>query len=186
MFSNEDIQKALDSGELKITPFTKKHLRSAGITFHLGAQLLKPLPGRVIDVKRGILPEYREITITDETPYQLEPQEFVLGHTYENVTVGLQLGFLIEGRSTLGRMGLTVVKTAMIVQPGHEDRTITLELANHGPNPILLYPKMRIAKAVVFRLTSPTSKAYDLKGKYRAQESVGPPVLEDEFLLEEV
>lgn len=182
MLSNEDIKKALKDGQLKITPYNDHALRAAGVTLHLGETLLRPIPGVVIDVKNGVLPEYNEITISDTQPYKLEPQDFILGATFEKVTVGSKLGFFIEGRSTLGRMGLTVVKTAMLVQPGHRDRSITLELANHGPNPILLYPKMKIAKAALFELNSATTKEYDDEGKYRDQSSVGRPVLKNEFM----
>ena len=182
MLSNEDIKKALTDGELVIEPFADSRIRAAGVTMHLGANLLKPLPGTVIDIKKKTLPEYREITITDEQPYALQPQEFVLGHTYEKATVGPSLGFFIEGRSTLARLGLTIVKTAMLVEPGHRDRTITLELSNHGPNPILLYPKMKIARVALFRLETPTTKEYDDEGKYRNQGSVGRPIFLNEFM----
>ncbi len=186
MFSNTDIAKALESGELVVSPFSKKNFEAAGLTMHLGYDLLKPIPGTIVDPKRGILPEYQEIRMEDDKPYQLNPQEFILGHTLENVTVGPQLGFFIEGRSTLARLGLTVVKTAMLVQPGHKNRTITLELANHGPNPILLYPKMKISKAALFRLVSPTSISYDAAGgKYRNQHTVGRPVFAEEFWQDE-
>jgi len=182
MYSNRDIEEAIAKGALKIEPLAKESVRSAGITLHLGSALLKPLPGKVVDVKAKVLPDYREISIDDQNPYRLEPQEFVLGHTLEKVTVGTGLGFFIEGRSTLARLGLTVVKTAMLVQPGHRDRTITLELGNHGPNVILLYPRMKIVKAVIFELKTPTSIPYDDEGKYRHQCSVGRPVFTDEFL----
>lgn len=182
MFSNADIEKALQSGELVVTPFSRKNFEAAGLTLHLGPDILKPIPGTVIDPKNKILPEYESFTMADDKPYRLEPQEFILGHTLEKVTVGPQLGFFIEGRSTLARIGLTVVKTAMLVQPGHTDRTITLELANHGPNPILLYPKMKISKAALFRLNTPSTILYDASGgKYRNQHTVGRPVFAEEF-----
>ncbi|MCB9029890.1 MAG: dCTP deaminase [Deltaproteobacteria bacterium] len=186
MLSNEDIKKAIEAGELVIDPSPKNLYEAAGVNLHLGANILKPLPGVTVDIKTGALPEYEAYTITADEPYQLDPQEFILGHTYENVTVGAQIGFFIEGRSTLARLGLTVVKTAMLVQPGHTDRTITLELANHGPNPILLYPKMKIAKAAIFRLSSPSTLLYDDRGgKYKDQHSVGRPILRNEFLTED-
>jgi len=183
MFSNSDIEAALANGELVVSPFSSKGLEAAGLNLHLGYDVLKPLPGKVVDVKTGVLPDYEEFKLEEDKPYRLEPQEFILGHTLEKVTVGAQLGFFIEGRSTLARLGLTVVKTAMLVQPGHKDRTITLELANHGPNPILLYPKMKIAKAALFRLNSPSTLLYDQSGgKYRNQQTVGRPVFAEEFL----
>ena len=158
MLSDEDIKNVLNSKELIIEPFDDSYLRGAGLTLHLDQNLLKPKAGRVVDVKNGIYPDYEEITITDEKPYQLEPGEFILGATYQKVTVGNSLGFFIEGRSTLARVGLTIVQTAMLVYPGHKDRRVTLELANHGPNAILLYPKMKIARVALFELKKPSNK----------------------------
>lgn len=184
MFSSEDIRAAIESGELVIEPFSPKRIRPSGITLHLGETLLRPLPGKIVDVKAKVVPDYETIQLTMDKPYQLDPGGFVLGATFEKVTVGNKLGFLIEGRSTLARVGLTIVQTAMLVYPGHSQRGVTLEVANHGANPILLYPKMKIARVVLIELKSPTKDAYDLSGKYRGQHDVGPPVFENEFLEE--
>ena len=105
MYSNEDIKRAIESGDLVVEPFSEELIRAAGLTLHLGKTLLKPHNGKVVDVKNGIVPDFDEITITDDTPYRLEPGEFILGHTLQSVTVGPSLGFLIEGRSTLARVG---------------------------------------------------------------------------------
>jgi dCTP deaminase len=185
MLSNEDIKRVVASGELRITPFSDTWLRSSGITMHLGAELLKPRGGYVVDVKKSEPPPYDSIIITDEKPYSLQPGEFLLGHTFQSVTVGASLGFMIEGRSTLARVGLTIVQTAMMVYPGHSDRPVTLELANHGPNPILLYPRMKIARVVLFELKTPSSKRYDDTGKYREQQSVGLPIFQNEIMSED-
>lgn len=185
MLSDTDLRHAIATGGLAIHPFSPKLIRPAGITLHLGETLLRPLPGRIVDVKNKIAPEYESIRITMDQPYKLDHGGFLLAATYETVTVGDNLGFLIEGRSTLARVGLTIVQTAMLVYPGHHERAVTLELANHGPNSILLYPKMKIARAAVFELKSPASSRYDDSGKYRNQEDVGPPVFENEFLTED-
>ncbi len=182
MLSSEDIKKAIEEGRLAVEPLLSGSIRPAGIRLQLGATLLKPLPGKVVDVKNNILPDYKEIIITEEEPYLLEPGEFVLGATYEKITVGDNLGFLIEGRSTLARVGLTVVQTAMLVYPGHRERAVTLELANHGPNGILLYPQMKIARVALFQLDSATKESYDDVGKYREQTSVGTPIFKDEIV----
>ena len=184
MLSSEDIKKAIKSGDLVIDPLFKGSIRPAGIRLHLGENLLKPLAGKVVDVKNGVVPDYQEIKITLDKPYCLEPSEFLLAATYEKVSVGADLGFLIEGRSTLARVGLTVVQTAMLVYPGHHQRAVTLELANHGPNPILLYPKMKIARVALIRLSTATEDLYDTNGKYREQEDVGAPVFLDEIVEE--
>ena len=182
MYSDADIRAALKSGQLKVEPWNEDYMRGSGLTLHLGELLLKPLPGKVVDPKNGVLPDYREIMITPDKPYQIEPGEFLLGSTYQSITVGSKIGFLIEGRSTLARVGLTVVQTAMLVYPGHADRSVTLELANHGPNPIMLYPKMKIARVAIMELKTPSTVRYDDKGKYRQQPFVGPPIFKDEIM----
>ena len=182
MLSNADIHDALQNGDLVIDPFSPAIVKTAGVTLHLGETLLKPISGGLVDVKNNIVPDYEEITLTDENPYPLQHGEFVLGHTFEKVSVGKRLGFFIEGRSTLARVGLTIVQTAMLVYPGHRNRAVTLELANHGPNPILLYPRMKIARVALFELKTPSSEEYDDKGKYREQSSVGLPIFKNEIL----
>ena len=182
MLSNEDIKAAIKAGELEIKPFSEKYIRASGITLHLGCHLLKPIPGTIVDPKKRTVPEHKEILIEDDHPYPLQPGEFLLGHTHQTVTVGPSLGFLIEGRSTLARVGLTIVQTAMMVYPGHRDRAITLELANHGPNPIMLYPKMKIARVALIQMKTPCTDLYDDTGKYRNQSVVGVPIFENEFI----
>ena len=181
MLSDVDLKNAIEEGELVISHFDENMLRAAGITMHLGAELLIPQSGKIVDVKNKITPDYKSVVIEDDTPYELKPGDFLLGATYEKVTVGSSLGFFIEGRSTLARLGLTIVQTAMLVYPGHTDRAITLELANHGPNSILLYHKMKIARAAVFKLQTRASINYDENGKYREQQGVGAPIFKDEI-----
>lgn len=181
MLSNEDIKRVLRDGDLVVEPNKPEFIRAAGITMHLGERILRPKAGKVIDLKNRITPDYEEIILTDDKPYRLEPGEFVLAHTLQRVSVGAKLGFFIEGRSTLARVGLTIVQTAMLVYPGHRDRTVTLELANHGPNAILLYLRMKIARVALFELKTAATEMYDDCGKYRLQESVGEPIFNDEI-----
>lgn len=184
MLSSEDIKAAIDTGTLCVDPLFDGAIRPAGLRLHLGELLLRPKPGMIVDVLRNELPEYEEIVLSPDMPYTLEPGGFILGATYEKVSVGTGLGFLIEGRSTLARLGLTVVQTAMLVYPGHRGRAVTLELANNGPNGIRLYPRMKIARAVLFDLKSETQSSYDDDGKYRGQTDVGPPIFKNEVLPE--
>lgn len=184
MLSAEDIRNYLADGSLVVEPFHESCIRLSGLSMHLGEQILKQLPGKTVDILTKTIPDYQEHIITMEKPYPLQPGEFVLAHTLESVTVPLKLGLLIEGRSTFARVGLTVVQTAMIVDPGHSARSITLELANNGPNTILLYPRMKIARAALFEFKTPPKEPYDQKGKYRNQKSVGQPVFDREFLEE--
>jgi len=184
MLSDQDIRNYLADGTLIIEPFYESCIRLSGLSMHLGEQILKQLPGKVVDILNKTIPDYEEHRITMEAPYSLQPGEFVLAHTLESITVPQKLGLLVEGRSTFARVGLTVVQTAMIVDPGHSARSITLELANNGPNTILLYPRMKIARAALFEFKTPPHEAYDQNGKYRNQKSVGRPVFDREFLEE--
>lgn len=185
MFSDADIRAALANGELVVDPFKDEFIRGSGIVMHLGPTLLKPLPGKVVDVKNGIAPDFEKIIITEDKPFALEPGAFVLGATFQKVSVGSSIGFLIEGRSTLARVGLTIVQTAMLVYPGHRNRAVTLELANHGANTILLYPQMKIARVALFELKTPSSVPYDDAGKYRDQGDVGAPIFKNEIWKED-
>ena len=181
MFSDKDIRQAIADGQLAFEPSHDAAIRPAGVTLHLGYELLRPKPGGVVDVRNKHVPEYDSIQLAGDRPYLLEPGDFVLGATFEKVTVGSRLGFLIEGRSTLARVGLTIVQTAMLVYPGHRNRAVTLELANHGANAVLLYPRMKIARAAIFELKTPAIELYDESGKYAGQVSVGPPIFKNEI-----
>ena len=184
MYSGADMKRAIENGQLKVDPYYEASLRPVGMVLHLGAELLKPLPGKTVDVKNRVTPDFKKITLTEDKPYELQPGEFVLGATYETVTVGSDIGLLLEGRSTLARVGLTIVQTAMLVYPGHTDRAITLEIVNNGVNPVLLYLKMKVARAAVFELKTASVTSYDDTGKYRNQPTVGQPIFESEILIE--
>jgi dCTP deaminase len=181
MYSDTDILEAIKKGDLKVEPLFEGSVRPGGLRLHLGETILKPKPGIVADVKIGVMPEYEKIIIPEEG-YLLEPGGFVLSATYEKVSIGNNIGFLIEGRSTLARLGLTIVQTAMIVYPGHTNRAVTLELANHGPNAIKLYPQMKIARVALFEMKSPSTQSYDDEGKYNKQTDVGPPIFNNEIV----
>lgn len=181
MLSDIDIRNAISQGDLAFEPFHEAAVRPAGVTLHLGETILRPKPGTIVDVVKKTLPEYEKLIITNEQPLLLNPGDFVLGATFEKVTVGNRYGFLIEGRSTLARVGLTIVQTAMLVYPGHRERAVTLELANHGVNPIVLYPKMKIARAAIFELKTASNESYDDHGKYAEQPDVGPPIFKKEI-----
>ena len=88
MYSDFDIREAIKQGDLVVDPYIEELVRPGGLGLRLGHLLLKPQAGTVIDIKNKITPSYDEILMTDETPYQLNPGEFILGHTFEKVTVG--------------------------------------------------------------------------------------------------
>lgn len=180
MLSDKDILRAIETGLLNIEPFSATQLRPAGISLHLGGQILVPKPMKLIDFRHSTEVEYDEFNFQDDEPFILKPQQFILGHTAEVVSVSNKLGFLIEGRSTLARLGISVEQSSTIVDSGHVERPITLEIYNCGPSPVTLYKDMSIAKAIVFKLTSTATRGVDEYIRYSKQKKgVGKPILRE-------
>jgi dCTP deaminase len=101
----------------------------------------------------------REVEPTGDEPFILHPGEFVLGSTLEEVTLPDDLAARVEGKSSLGRLGLLTHATAGFVDPGFRGH-VTLELANVATLPIKLYPGMKIGQLCFFRLSSPAEHPY--------------------------
>lgn len=180
MLSDKDILKAINDGLLKIEPMYKNTLRPAAVSLQLGEQILVPKSVKLIDFRAATEIKYDKYTIQDKEPFILKPQQFVLGHTKELITVSNKLGFIIEGRSTLARLGVSVKQSATIVDPGHKERPLTLEIYNCGPSPVTLYKDMSIAKAVIFKLSSESSRAFDDYDRYSVQKKgAGKPILRE-------
>ncbi len=178
MLSDKDILKAIERGWLSISPFDKNQLRPAGISFHLGKEILVPKPTELIDLKKNQDLDYDQQEISEETPFIIQPQQFVLGHTEEIISVSTKLGFIIEGRSTLARLGVSVEQSATIVDSGHTGRPVTLEIFNCGPSPVTLYGGMSVARGLIFKLSSQAEKDFDKYARYASQKSgVGRPIL---------
>ena len=116
----------------------------------------------------------REVEPEGDEPFILHPGEFVLGSTYEVVTLPDDIAARVEGKSSLGRLGLLTHSTAGFIDPGFSGH-VTLELANVATLPIKLYPGMKIGQLCFFRLSSPAEHPYG-SAKYgsRYQGQRGP------------
>lgn len=101
----------------------------------------------------------RLIETSDEEAFVLHPGEFVLGSTLEQVKLGSKIAARLEGKSSLGRLGLLTHSTAGFIDPGFEGH-VTLELSNMATLPILLWPGMKIGQLCFFRLSSPAAHPY--------------------------
>lgn len=112
--------------------------------------------------------------------FRLEPGDFVLASTVERVRIPRRLVGRLEGRSSLGRLGIVVHVTAGYIDPGFEGR-ITLEIANLNPNPVLLVPGMRIAQLSLLRMQTPCTEATAYQGKYQGQNEVTGSRIERDF-----
>ena len=111
-----------------------------------------------------------------DEPFILHPGEFVLGSTYEVVTLPDDVAARVEGKSSLGRLGLLTHATAGFVDPGFSGH-VTLELANVATLPIKLYPGMKIGQFCFFRLSSPSAHPYGSEkygSRYQGQRGPTP------------
>lgn len=170
MLSDEDIRAELFyEGGIAIEVFDPDKLQPCSYDLRLGPTLLVPkLTGEPIDPADPPSDAHLDFDLGFGA-YELEPGGFVLGATFESVTLSDRIAARIEGRSSLGRLGLLAHATAGFVDAGW-DGVLTLELANVGPSPILLRAGMDIAQLAFFRLETPTSTPYG--GRYQGAVGV--------------
>lgn len=170
ILSDKDIKKALEEGNIKIDPLFPDSIQPASVDVHLGADFLvfKNTNNICIDPKEPIDNMMEPLTIDENNQFILHPGEFALGMTYEIIGVPNNMVCQLNGKSSLGRIGLIVHATAGYVDPGNTLK-ITLELHNLANLPIKLYYKMPIAQVAFVRLTSEAEVPYGkdaLNSKY--------------------
>lgn len=167
--SDTDILVAIETGDIRITPFERAQLQAASYDFSLGEKILIPVSVPTpLDITRV---ENRPHTIS-RAGYLIEPGQFLLGETVEELTLGDSVAAQVCGRSTIGRRGLAVHITAGWVDPGWSGR-LTLELYNHGPAPIRLLPGMQIGQFVFGATLSRCQNPYS--GRYKGAQGVQAP-----------
>jgi len=173
VLSDRDIRAEIEAGRIIIDPFEPDAVQPSSIDLHLDRRFRVFRNSRYpyIDV-RAEQPELTELVeIGDEDPFILHPGEFVLGSTLERVGLPDDLVARLEGKSSLGRLGLLIHSTAGYVDPGW-DGNLTLELSNVANLPITLYDGMKIGQISFQRLSSPVEVAYGdarLGSRYRGQ-----------------
>lgn len=174
ILSDVTLKKEVENGRLVIKPFDTNCLQPASIDLKLASEfrVFKHTNHALIDIKEDF-GEYTELLkIGDGDRFVLHPGEFVLGSTLEWVEVPQHLVGRIEGKSSLGRLGVIVHATAGFVDPGFKGK-LTLEISNVGKIPISLYPGMKIAQFSVIQLTEPAQTSYGdkkLNSKYQGQQ----------------
>ncbi|QMU73384.1 dCTP deaminase [Streptacidiphilus sp. P02-A3a] len=161
LLSDKDIRAEIESGRVVIDPYDPTMIQPSSIDVrldryfrvfenhkypHIDPSVEQP------DLTRLVEPEGDE-------PFILHPGEFALASTYEVVTLPDDLASRLEGKSSLGRLGLLTHSTAGFIDPGFSGH-VTLELSNVATLPIKLYPGMKIGQLCMFRLTSPAEHPY--------------------------
>jgi dCTP deaminase len=169
VLSDRDIRAALEAGDVAIRPYDPADLQPSSVDLHLDRSFRVFRNNRYpfIDV-RAPQPDLTELlTVADDEQFVLHPGEFVLGQTLEWVELVARL----EGKSSLGRLGLLIHSTAGYVDPGWKGN-LTLELSNVANLPIALYFGMKIGQISFFKMSSPVERPYGSPGlgsKYQGQ-----------------
>ncbi|MCL2090808.1 MAG: dCTP deaminase [Micrococcales bacterium] len=161
LLSDRDIRAEIDAGRVVLDPYDPDTVQPSSVDVRLDKffRLFDNHRYAVID-PAAEQPDLTHLVETDaDEPFVLHPGEFVLGSTYEQVTLPDDIAARLEGKSSLGRLGLLTHSTAGFVDPGFSGH-VTLELSNVATLPILLWPGMKVGQLCFFRLTSPAEHAY--------------------------
>jgi dCTP deaminase len=175
VLSDVDIKRYIDAGKIRITPdLPPEQFGSCSVDFRLGSEF------NVFDYSRHAYIDLRDkaslqdimrtVTVATGEPFVLQPRAFCLAITQERLELADDVLGRLEGRSSLGRIGIIVHGTAGLFDPGWEGNA-TLELSNLSPMPVALYPGMRICSFTFEQLSSPSSVPYRRKpgSKYAGQ-----------------
>ena len=173
VLSDHTIKEALAEGRIVIDPVDQADIQPASVDLHLDRKIMvfgnhqQPF----IDVKESLETLSELVHIPEDKPFILHPGDFVLGSTVEHIELPDDLVARLEGKSSLGRIGLVIHSTAGFVDPGWKGN-LTLELSNRARLPITLYFGMKIGQISFLTLTTPADRLYgseSLGSKYQGQ-----------------
>lgn len=167
LFSDRDIRSELGSGRIGLEPFDESMVQPASVDVRLDRffRLFDNHRYPVIDPSVEQEGLTRLVEVAPDEPFVLHPGEFVLGSTYERVTLPGDVAARLEGKSSLGRLGLVTHSTAGFIDPGFSGH-VTLELSNMATLPIMLWPGSKVGQLCFFRMTSEAEFPYG-SGAYR-------------------
>ena len=161
LLSDRDLKAAIDDGRLVIDPYDPAMVQPSSIDVRLDRYFRFFENHRYPHIDPA--EQQDELTRMVETPpgepFILHPGEFVLGSTYETITLADDIASRLEGKSSLGRLGLLTHSTAGFIDPGFSGH-VTLELSNVATLPIKLWPGMKIGQVCVIKLSSPAEHPY--------------------------
>lgn len=157
LLSDTDIMRELKNGNLVIRPLDEKlQIQPASVDLRLSNEfrIFKQTEKSYIDPRKDESEYTERVEIKRGKTLIMHPKEFVLGSTLEYIEIPVYLSARLDGRSSLGRLGLVIHSTAGTVEPGWKGK-LTLEISNVGKLPLALYPNMRICQISFYRLESP-------------------------------
>lgn len=161
VLSDRSIREEIESGRIKVDPYEPGNLQPASIDLRLGYdfRVFEYSSHAFIDPMDRSVDYTRQLTVEPGARFVLHPGEFVLATTLERLSLADNILGRLEGKSTLGRLGLLIHSTAGYVDPGW-DGYLTLELSNVANLPILLYPSMRIGQISFSYMSMPVDVPY--------------------------
>lgn len=178
LLSDRDIRARVEMGDIELDPFTPEMIQPASIDVRLDRffRVFNDRQYTYVDPAedQGELTE--QFSVSEGEPWILHPGEFVLGSTLERVHISSQIAARLEGKSSLGRLGILTHSTAGFIDPGFNGY-ITLELSNVSPLPVKLWPGMKIGQICFFELSSPAEHPYGsqaLGSHYQGQRGPTP------------
>jgi len=182
ILSDRDIKAYLKSGKIGIEPLVDGSIQPASVDLHLAKKFLvfRNTSHAFIDVKEPIGDFMEEVLIDDSRAFIIHPGEFALGVTVEKVSLSDDMVGRLEGKSSLGRIGIIVHATAGFIDPGNSLKP-TLELHNIGNLPVKLYAGMAIAQIAFMPLSSPADHPYDYSHKYFGAEAPQASKIHENF-----
>jgi dCTP deaminase len=173
LLSDRDIKADLAADRIRLDPYDEVMVQPSSIDVRLDRffRLFDNHKYPFIDPAEDQPELTHLIEVASDEPFILHPGEFVLGSTFEAVTLPDDIAARLEGKSSLGRLGLLTHSTAGFIDPGFSGH-VTLELSNVATLPIKLWPGMKIGQMCFFRLTSPAEKPYgsaEYSSRYQGQ-----------------
>lgn len=161
LLSDVDILRSVSEGRIALHPWDPAMVQPSSIDIHLDRffRLFDNHKYPVIDPAADQSDLTRLVEVPADGEFVLHPGEFVLGSTFEQVTLGNDVAARLEGKSSLGRLGLLTHSTAGFIDPGFSGH-VTLELSNTATMPIKLYPGMRVGQFCFFQLSSAATNPY--------------------------
>jgi len=178
ILSDRSIREAMDAGRIIVDPFDEACLQPSSIDVKVSNlfRVFRNHSTAIIDVKKDLTELTELVEIPEGEAFILHPGEFVLGSTLERIGIAADLVARVEGKSSLGRLGLLIHSTAGFIDAGF-DGHITLELSNVANLPITLYPSMKIGQVSFMTMTTPADRPYGsgARGsKYQGQRGPTP------------
>jgi dCTP deaminase len=185
IFSDRTIKERIEAGSILIDPYDPSMVQPSSVDLRCDPnfRVFENHRYALIDPKAPQDGLTTNVLVSDSEPFILHPGEFVLGSTLETVGLADDIVARLEGKSSLGRLGLLIHSTAGFIDPGFKGQ-VTLELSNVANLPIAIYPRMKIGQISFYQMTTPAEFPYgspELGSKYQGQSGPTPSQMHADF-----